>query len=628
MTGEGNHRLRMTDGNVILNYFMRFSEFSRYLEKLESTPSRLEITAILAELLRHLGADEVEPAVFLSLGVLGPKYDQPDFGVSDKLMIRVIARAFGRKDGEVLKLFKRVGDLGSVAQELSSKLKVESSKLRVQEVFEKLEEVAGASGTGSQEKKISLMAKLIQELDPVSVRYVIRIPLGTMRLGFSEKTVLEALTLVETGEKEASFAKGSASREVKKELEGRYEVYPNIGEIAKVFRSKGLKGLSEIRLKVGVPVSPQLCQRLGSTEEMIEKMGRVAAEYKYDGTRLQVHLDRSVQRSMSNVQRLDMLDGFEDEGLAQKVKMYTRNMEQVRAMFPDVAQSVLKDIKAETAILDGEAVGYDRQTGKFLPFQETIQRKRKYNIAEMSKKIPVKYFVFDILLKDGKDLTGLTFEERHKIILDTVDPKSQKIFVTQDEVTSDPEVLQRYFTDAKKRGLEGIVVKKLDGPYEAGNRGFSWVKFKREDTGEALSDTVDLVVLGYNKGAGKRSGFGIGAFLTGIYDEENDKFLTVAKIGTGLTDEEWVKIKNQISKIKMQNVPKNVEIEKGLIPDVICKPEIVVAVRADEITISPAHSSGFALRFPRMMGYRSDKSAVQATTLKELIHLYKLQKKK
>lgn len=612
---------------LFLNCLMKFSEFSKYLEKLEATPSRLTITAILAELLRHLGTDEVAPAVFLSLGTLGPKYNQPDFGISDKLMIRVTARAFNKKDEEVRRLFKREGDLGQVGQEFRSKLKVESSKLKVQEVFDELKEVAGAAGTGSQEKKISLMAKLIQELDPISVRYVIRIPLGTMRLGFSEKTILEALTLVETGEKEASFAKDSASREVKRELERRYEVYPNIGEIAKVFRSEGLKGLKSIHLKVGVPVSPQLCQRLDNTSEMIEKMGRVAAEYKYDGTRLQIHLDReSRMTNQESREQITLIEGM-SERLDERVKMYTRNMEEVSTMFPDVAEAVIKDVRAQTAILDGEAVGFDQKTGRFLPFQETIQRKRKYDVAQMAQKIPLKYFVFDLLLKDGKDLTNLPLNERRKILFETIKKDSPSIFLSNELVTDDPEKLQEYFLEVKKKGLEGLVVKKFDGSYEAGNRGFSWVKFKREEDG-GISDTIDCIVLGYYWGTGKRAGFGIGAFLTGIYDNENDKFLTVAKIGTGLSDEEWRKIRIKIQELRIKEVPKNVEVRKELMPDVLCEPKIVVAIRADEITVSPVHSSGFALRFPRMMGYRPDKSATEATTLKELTHLYKLQKRK
>lgn len=607
---------------------MKFAQFSKYLKKLEAVSSRLEITKILADLICHLDADEVEPAVFLSLGVLGPKYDQPDFGVSDKLMIRIIARAFLSTPEEITKLFKSAGDLGSVAQELSSKLKTQNSKLSVGEVYVKLKEMAGAWGPGSVERKVNLGAKLLQSLDPISARFVVRVPLGTMRLGFSEKTVLESLTLLETGEEVASFAKDGPSRKVKEELEGRYEVYPNIGEIAKVYRSEGLPGLSRVRLKVGVPVSPQLCQRLDSAAEIIKKMGRVAAEYKYDGTRLQIHLDRKAKSQKRESGQPEFSIFHDQFSNSDQVKMFTRNMEQVQAMFPDVLDAVVKDVGAESAILDGEAVGYDPQSGKFLPFQETIQRKRKYDVAEMSKKIPVKYFVFDILLKDGKDLTNRPLFERREILSATVKKTSEKIILSQELITADPEKLQEYFLAVKKKGLEGLVVKKYDGPYEAGNRGFSWAKFKREEDGQALTDTIDCVVLGYNKGTGKRSGFGIGAFLTGIYDEKNDKYLTVAKIGTGLTDKEWVKIKNEISAVKVRDIPKNVEIEKGLIPDIVCKPEIVVAVRADEISVSPLHSSGYALRFPRMMGYRADKTAEQTTTLSEIRQLHRLQEKK
>lgn len=620
---------------------MRFTEFSKYLERLEATASRLEITKILAQLLSKLEKEEIEAAVFLSLGDLGPRYDNPDTGLSDRMMIRVIARAFSKKDEEVSRLFKSQGDLGQVGQSLGSEIKNQKSNIKVKEVFEKLNQVAAAAGAGSQEKKINLMSQLIQSLDPLSVRYLIRIPLGTMRLGFSEKTVLEALTLLDSGEKEASFAKDSPGRQVKESLEQKFEVYPNIGQVARVFRSKGLKGLSEIRLKVGVPVSPMLCARLDSAAEMIEKMGKVAAEYKYDGTRLQVHLDREVRSSARSVgsSQMALLDGVSSES-EERVKMFTRNMEEVSAMFPDVAEAVIKEIRAEAVILDGEAVGFDPQTGRFLPFQETSQRKRKYDIAEMAKKIPVKYFVFDILLKDGQDLTNLPLYERRKILAGVVKKNSEKILLSQELVTEDPEELTEYFQQVKQKGLEGLVVKKYDGIYQAGNRGFNWVKFKREETG-SLSDTVDCIVLGYYKGTGKRAGFGIGAFLTGIYDEEKSKILTIAKIGTGLTDDEWRKLKVEIGKLsrrevgiptgasgKFREIPKNVEIPKELMPDVLCQPKIVVAIRADEITVSPSHSSGYALRFPRMMGYRPDKSFKEATTLKEVRNLYKLQKRR
>ena len=601
---------------------MDFSQFSQVLEKLEATASRLEITKILANLLSKLKPKEISGAVFLSLGSLGPKYDNPNFGLSEKLMIRSLARSSNKSDAEVLRFFKNRGDLGLVAQDLpnrnTQKQKIKS--LDIMDVFNQLSRIANSSGAGSQEDKISLMSRLIEGLNGSSKRYLVRIPLGTMRLGFSEKTILEALTLLESGQKDASFAKDSASRKIKEVLEEKYHIYPNIGEIARVFKSEGLKGLSEIKLKVGVPVLAQLCGRVDTAEEMIKKMGKVVLEYKYDGTRIQAHLDRR-----EGVFRLKTKPQLELEGFGhyrRGLKMYTRNLEEVGSMFPDLVDSLLDSVRGNQVILDGEAVGFDPKTGKFLPFQETIQRKRKYNIEEIAKKIPLKYFVFD---KDGQDLTLLPLWQRRQILEKTVKEEG-KILLTKEVVTRDSAVLQDYFKEAKDKGLEGLIAKKYDGCYEAGNRGFNWVKFKREETG-GLEDSLDCVVLGYYKGAGKRVSFGIGAFLVGIYDEPKEKFVTIAKIGTGLTDEEWRELKLKIQNSKLKTLPKDVEIPKDLMPDVICDPKIVVVIRADEISLSPIHSSGYALRFPRMMGYRPDKTARQASNLKEIEDLFKLQRK-
>lgn len=611
---------------------MKFAQFSKYLEKLEAVSSRLEITKILADLINNLTPQETSSAIFLSLGTIGPRYDAVEFGISDRLMMRVIARAYLTPLPEVLKIFKASGDLGSVAQGLRTQnLELRTKPATVSEVFEKLKELAEDSGQGSVERKISLGADLLQSLDPVSARFVVRIPLGTMRLGFSEKTVLEALAALSAGG-EVSFAKGSKSREIKEALERKYNAYPDIGEIATRFVEKGLDGLRSIKVKVGAPIEPQLCARLETAAEMVKKVGddtgHVAAEYKYDGMRLQVHIDRGVkeQSAEGRVQSLSF-EGFADDAAEDsRVRMYTRNFEQMQSVFPDLTSELITAVKAQTVIIDGEAVGVDPKTGKYIPFQETIQRKRKYNIEEMIKKIPVKYFAFDILYKDGEDLMGLSYLKRREILNATIS-KNEKILISQSFTVNNPGQLQDYFKEAKNKGLEGLIVKKLESRYEAGNRGFSWVKFKREETG-SLTDTIDCVVLGYYKGTGKRADFGIGALLVGIFDDKNDKFLTIAKIGTGLTDKEWVTIKNQMLKIKTKEAPKNVEIRKELMPDVLVRPGIVVQIRADEISVSPAHSSGYALRFPRMMGYRADKSAEQSTTLTELRQLYKLQEKK
>lgn len=611
---------------------MKFAQFSKYLEKLEAVSSRLEITKILADLIRSLTPQETSEGIFLILGTIGPRYDAVEFGISDKLMMRIVARAYATELIEVLKLFKASGDLGTVAQELRSrKSEVRSRQMDVGEVFEKLKEIALSSGAGSVETKISFMVDLLQQLDPVSARFVVRIPLGTMRLGFSEKTVLEALAALSAGG-EVSFAKGSASRAIKEALERKYNAYPNIGEIATRFVEKSLDGLRSIKVKVGAPIEPQLCARLETAAEMVKRVGdsngQVTAEYKYDGMRLQVHLDRSAQNQKSKIKNKNLaFEGFANDAAEDpRVRMYTRNFEQMQAVFPDLTSELIEAVEAQTAIIDGEAVGVDPKTGKFIPFQETIQRKRKYNIEEMVKKIPVKYFAFDVLYKNGEDLMGLPYHKRRKILNATIS-KNEKILISQSFTVNDPKQLQDYFKEAKDKGLEGLIVKNPQSSYEAGNRGFSWVKFKREETG-SLTDTIDCVVLGYYKGTGKRTDFGIGALLVGIFDGKNDKFLTIAKIGTGLTDEEWRAIRVQSAKIKTQSVPKNVEIKKELLPDVLVRPEIVVQIRADEISVSPLHSSGYALRFPRMMGYRRDKSATAATTLLEVRKLHRFQEKK
>lgn len=608
---------------------MEFSQFSRYLSQFESTSSRLTLTKILSQLIQDLRSDEIFAGVFLSLGAIGPGYAAIEFGVSEKLMLRIIGRAFGAETDAVNREFKRVGDLGAVAESFSKKRRGHGSKMTLLKVFERLKEIAAVNGEGSVEKKIARLSELLQDLDSLSVRYVVRIPLGTMRLGFSEKTVLEALALIGSGGTEASFSRGSESRKAKEALEDRYYVYPNIGEIAQIFKSHGLKGLNRIHLKVGVPILSQLCGRLETAEAMVAKVadekGEVAAEYKYDGLRLQIHLDRNrPEEARAKVQRLSF-EGF-SPGNDQRVVMYTRNLEQMQAMFPDITSAILDSVKAETIVLDGEAVGFDPQNGHFIPFQETIQRKRKYQIEEMAKKIPVKYFAFDILYKDGQDLTNLPFTKRREILRSTL-ASHPLIKVSDDLLVKDAPSLLKYFKEAKEKGLEGLIVKNTQSPYEAGNRGFAWVKFKREETG-GLEDTLDCVVLGYYKGTGKRSDFGIGASLVGVFDTETEKFLTIAKIGTGLTDEEWRELEKRSSKIRVAQLPGNVGIKKELWPDVLTRPKTVVVIRADEITVSPIHTSGYALRFPRMMGYRLDKKPEQATCLKEIKQLYRIQEKK
>jgi len=584
---------------------MRFLEFARYLETLEKTSSRNRMTEVLAELLRACDEKEIDKVCYLSLGQLAPLYEGLEFNLAEKMMIKVLAQVFGQSEEKIRQEFKKVGDLGETAY----KFKIQNPKFKIQnltvsEVYEKLLEIAKESGEGSVERKIDRMAALINELDPLSSKYVVRIPLGRLRLGFSELTILDALSWMLVG-----------SKEKREEIEAVYNVRADVGEVAKELKVKSQKlkveevmeRLKDIKPTVEIPIMPALCQRLPNPEEMIKKMGLVAAEPKFDGTRLQIHFRQP-----------------------DFVRIFTRNLENVTAMFPDIVEAVKKEVLAKAAILDGEAIGFDPKNGKFLPFQETIKRKRKYEVEEKAKEIPLKYFVFDILYKDGESLLDFPLKKRREILEEVLSSKNQRIVLTPQIVTDDPQKLRLFHDEQIAKGLEGAVVKKWQAPYDPGRRGYTWVKFKAEKKGKrggGLVDTLDCVVMGYYKGRGKRAGFGIGAFLVGIKESENsDRFLTISKIGTGLTDEQWRELKVKSEKLKVKSQPKEYKVDKNLAPDVWCEPQLVVEIEADNITVSPVHTAALALRFPRLLRFREDKSPTEATTLAEAKRLYRMQK--
>lgn len=627
---------------------MKFSELANYLEKLEKTSGRIEMTKILAGLFKEVSLNEIDKICYLLLGRLVPLFESLEFNIAEKTMTRVLSFVFQVNEQQVKNLFKEVGDLGEAAYELSLKFPpkgragaVQSSKLKkeisVIQVFEKLCEIAKDFGIGSQERKIKLLGDLLLQLDPVSAKYLVRVPLGKMRLGLADKTLIEALSWMQKGDKT-----------LKEAIEKYYFVYPDIGAIAKKFKKGGVSALQKIELSIGVPILPELCQRVGTAEEIIEKMRNVAVEPKFDGTRIQLHFSRTKQWELLKEAEFD----FGEIGKKGFVRAFTRNLEEVTHMFPEIVEAVSSQIDAKEVILDGEAVGFDPKTQKFLPFQVTIQRKRKYQVKEKVSEIPLRYFVFDILYKDGKSLLNKPFSQRRETLQKTL-KKGETIFITPQKIIENASELKKSLADATNKGLEGVVIKKVNGIYEPGARGFSWVKFKREEEGgESVSrfgglvDTIDCVVLGYYAGKGKRTEFGIGAFLVGVYNEDKDNFESISKIGTGLTDEQWRDLKLKISakgksasggkneKLKIDEKPVRYVVSKELIPDVWIEPRLVAEILADEITRSPVHTAGaksnepgYALRFPRLIRWRDDKSVQQATTVKEVKRLYKLQRK-
>jgi len=568
---------------------MQFIEFAEYLERLEKISSRLSITEVLAELIGKMEPAETSKGIYLVLGQLGPDFANQEFGMAVKMVIRAVAIATGESIEKITKMYKQKGDLGVLLEDLSVKNE-KVSKHSLTEIYEYLLAIAKDGGLGSQERKVDKLSKILLEVSATERKYISRMVVGRLRLGFSAKTVFDSLSLIESGNKM-----------LRKELDSVFQIYPDPGLITSVVKEKGMKGLKEIKVKVGVPVVPALCQRLNEYGEIVEKMKDVAVERKFDGTRLQIHFNR----------------------LKNEVKTYTRNLEENSWMFPELLE-MGKWIKADEVIMDCEAAGYERKTGKVLPFQVTMTRKRKHNITDAAESVPMRFFLFDILSKNGVSLIDKPYFERREILAGVV--KSNETIVVDEFVrTSDSNEVKKLHEKYLSEGFEGAVLKVWDGKYLPGRQGWNWVKIKEvEGTSGKLSDTLDLVVLGYYYGRGKRVGFGIGAFLVGL--KKGESWVSLAKIGTGLTDDEFRSLKKSLDGIELKDKPSNFMVEGTLLADVWVEPKVVVEVAADEITKSSVHAAGIALRFPRLIRFREDKSAVQATTWKEVEQIAKISK--
>ena len=569
---------------------MKFSELAKYFDELEQTASRNELVRILSELYKKVSADEIQPVTYLIQGRVAPFFEPTEIGMGEKLVIAAIARAFRVEKEEVAKEFSKLGDLGLVAEELSKAHREKRKDLSVLEVFKALETVAKTMGEGTVEKKVSGLADLVEHLDPISAKHLVRIPSGNLRLGIGDPTVLDALSFAKKGDKS-----------LRPILEAAYNRSSDLGLIAHTFWSKGEKAVEQIKIEVGKPVRPELAERLPNPEAVIKKLGYSGVQPKYDGFRVQIHKT------------------------GDEVRIYSRNLENMSLMFPELTTATRK-LKDKELILDGEAIAYNPDSEEYLPFQETTQRRRKYGIEELAAKLPLRAFVFDILYRNGKDLTPEPYEKRLAIV-DEVIKGSETLLPAPLTKTDSAEELTKELLDNISKGLEGVVVKRLEAPYTAGARNFNWVKLKRHTSGE-LTDTVDLVLLGYYYGRGKRTAFGAGALLAGVYDKDKDQFVTITKIGTGLTDEEWREVHARGDKLMVKEKP--ARVNSILKPDVWIKPEVVVEVMADEITRSPVHTAGkfddnpgYALRFPRIVSFRSaDKRAEDATTVKEIMEMF------
>ncbi len=586
---------------------MLFREFaSQYLQPLEQTSKKLEQTAVLARFFEAMKAEpaSIPPYIYLILGQTGPIFANKQYFFGLEFMLYALAVVspspqagmfdlFGNSEAqletrkkELKARYKQLGDIGLLAEELLSG--AGGTELSVNEIYDELLALTNIGGEGSQEFKIEHVASIFRKLDSLSARYVARMIMGQLRLGFSDKTILDALSWYVSGDK--------SQRE---QLDDIYQRHPDIGAIARDVVQGGLELAKRLDAELGVPIVPALCDRLKSADEMIEKMGEVYVDPKYDGTRLQIHWNAKTKT----------------------LRSFTRNLEESTAMFPELP-ALLSKLDVDSIILDGEAVGYDPKSKELVTFQQTIKRKRKHGIEETMAAIPLRFFVFDLLMLNGESQLRLPLEERRGI-LEKIWPKDVPDFVLSPTLrTSSADELRAFHREQLHKGLEGVVIKKVSGPYQPGRKAFNWVKFKEEEGNTAkLNDTIDAVVLGFYYGRGKRTEFGIGAFLVGIYDEKKDQIQTLAKIGTGLSDDQWREMRQRADELQQRGGSGerwNVSVPDLLQPDVVLPPEIVVEVAADEITQSPLHTAGIALRFPRLVRFRDDKSVRDITTKEEI----------
>ena len=571
---------------------MKFSELASYFERLEATTKRLEMFEILAELFRKAEAHEIDKIIYLSQGQLVPSFQGLEMGMSEKLLIRVLAGAAQCESGKVATLFRQVGDLGKVAEELVTG---GGKGLSIAQVYDQFLRISQTGGEGSVEKKIEILQNLLSQASAIESKYIARFVVGRLRLGVGDAAVLEALSLARLG-----------SREHRSRLERAYNLCSDLGLVAKALFEKGERGIEVIKVQVGYPIRMALCERLSSAEEIVEKIGRCAVEVKYDGFRLQVHKKGG------------------------NVNLFSRNLERTTLMFPEIVEATRQQLTAREVIFEGEAIAYDEATGELHAFQVTMQRKRKHGIDEIAKEFPLKFFAFDLLYADGTDYTDRPYTERRDRLHSLIRPDT-RIVLSETVITDDPKKVNLFFDDAVGKGLEGIIAKRLDAPYTAGARNFNWIKLKRSYKGE-LTDTLDVCIVGYFKGKGQRAKFGIGTILGAVYDPESDTFKTVSKIGSGFTEEEWSQLREMLDEIAIPHKP--ARVDSVMEPDVWVQTQYVITVTADEITRSPTHTCGkqgdepgYALRFPRAQGFiRTDKRPEDANTVAEVLEMFKQQK--
>jgi len=587
---------------------MLFSGVAQHFSKIEGTSSRLSMSGIISELLLQSQPSEARQLVYIMEGNVAPSHEGLDIGIGEKFAIRAIAKTSGYAVRRVESDSKKSGDLGATAEALLSKkaqLSLSSSENTLEKVYFSFLKIARMSGSGSQEAKISVLSELLNGATPLEAKYLVRFCLGKLRLGVGDPSIIDALSMVR-----------HADKTDKAMLERAFNLCSDLGEVAEVYLSGN--DLSRFSAAPFKPIRPALAERLPNAGEIIDKIcsdgkdgekkpmisRKCAVEAKYDGLRMQVHLKGG------------------------SVQIYSRKLEKMTRMFPEIVEAAAA-LPAASAIFEGEALAYNAREKKYYSFQQTIQRKRKHGVEKMAEEFPLRLFAFDIMYLDGSDLTLTPYLGRRHALEGLV--KGSRTIIPSDVIYTDsPKRLDEYFQRAIGEGLEGIIAKDLSQPYVAGARKFAWIKLKKSYG--AMADSVDAVIVGYYLGKGAREEFRFGGVLAAVRNEETGALETIAKIGGGFTEDEMASLEGSLEKLKTTEKPRGV-ISK-IEPDFWVEPKIIITVAADEITLSPMHTAGcvgetgYALRFPRMVAMRDDKGVDDATTVREVISMFDMQRRK
>jgi len=585
---------------------MLYSRIVDTYAQIEATTKRIEITNLLVGLFRTTPSGLINRVIYLTQGKLYPDFLGIELGIAEKLLLRVLANTTGHPEAAILSSYKKTGDLGMVAEEFLRKrtrASFQKEPLTVEEVYGVFDRIAHETGEGSIDSKLRQLTVLLGTASPVEAKYVTRMALGRLRLGVADMTILDALAISRGG--------GKDSRPI---LERAYNRSSDLGSVARILFESGMSAIESLKVTVGNPIRPMLAERLSDPKSIMSKMnGKCAAEYKYDGLRIQAHLS------------------------GKKISLFSRRLENITDQFPDIQQLLRKNVRdGEGVILEGEAVPIDTSTGDLLPFQLVSQRRgRKYDLEKTIGEIPVAFFPFDILYADGTDFTDRPYVVRRRRLRDLI-LKSDRLDLSRQEICETPEQLDGLMQEAVADGCEGLMIKSVgpDSTYKAGARGWAWIKYKRDYKSE-MQDSIDLTVVGAFAGRGRRGGT-YGALLLAAYDEKNDLFRTVCKCGSGFTDHDLDKLLGLLSSYRVDH--KHPRVDSKLVPDVWFVPGLVLEIVGSEITLSPIHTagtgsvrrgSGLAIRFPRFTGkYREDKSPEDCTTTNEIVTMYQTQLKK